>query len=170
LNEILLGPAAMGELPESLSDFPTLAEQTLAVQHLLDSLPRLEALAIGLKTAIAAFEAEPAPPPAAPSASGETPYKLPSADAIRVYWLATLSGSSQAEVAEMYKANTGIPMTQGQVSRAIAEVKRWTDAGNTLPNIELPPARPQAVDPKKLDLGANQDGRTKRQRGKFDDE
>jgi hypothetical protein len=82
-----------------------------------------------------------------------------------------LSDDTQKEIARKYTAKTGIPMDQGTISRYLATVRAWVDAGNVLPAIQEPPPRlGQSVDPNVIDMGANREGRTKRQRGKPDDE
>jgi hypothetical protein len=167
LHDILEGPFAISRLTTSHPDCPTQAERKSAGHFLIESLSKLESLTIGLKTALANFDAE---SEQRPTASKEVLVKMPSADQIRVFYLSKMIGKTQAEVAALYTEGTGIPMTQGQVSRAIADVNEWVAAGNKLPEFQMPPPRSvQSVDPNVLDLGANREGRTKRQRGKSDE-
>jgi hypothetical protein len=53
------------------------------------------------------------------------------------------------------------------VSRWLKQVNAYLRAGNVLPELPAPlKEKPKALDPKVLDMGKNQDGRTLRQRSR----
>src|SRR5262249_825089 len=90
--------------------------------------------------------------------------KEPSPDAIAPYrpWLVT--GEKQEELAARMTNGLKHPISQGQVSRWLKQVRDWLKAGNVLP--DLPNAldkKPMPMDPERIDLGERQDGLAKRQ-------
>ncbi len=82
--------------------------------------------------------------------------KEPRRKQFQAYW-AEQAGRTQTEIANWL--NT----TQGNISKWIATVKQWRDAGNKMPEIprtESLNTKPMAMDPEKIDLGPRADHRT----------
>lgn len=164
LQELLAEPLALvaaeagGAAP---GDWPTREESAAAQEALVEALPQLESLALQLKNAVVAARAAQHVKP------GSKPPKAPAEDAIRIYRLWLTTGAKQEELARLFTQATRRPMDQGTVSRKLTQVHAWIEAGNALPEIGLPaPRSTRTVDPNVLDLGANQEFRTPRQRGK----
>jgi hypothetical protein len=96
-----------------------------------------------------------------------TKRKEPSGKAMKAYRVWAGMGGTQDEIAKVMTRELGLPISQGQVSRWLTEVRRWLEAGNVLP--PLGSAEPViAMDPQKLDRGRRVDGRTPRQRAHAD--
>ena len=94
----------------------------------------------------------------------ERPVIRPSDKALQAWRLRDLCGiNKQTELANELTKN-GSPATQGQVSRWLKEVEAYLKAGNVLPSIEPLAAAPRAIDPRIIEMGERQDGRTPRQR------
>jgi hypothetical protein len=110
------------------------------------------------------------------SPSGSRPaLKKPSKAAMMVYryWLGSnlllSERKTQKELADdpALMELLGRKIDQGTVSRSIKRVEEWIEAGNVLPDLSEPlDSKPSAMDPSQIDLGARQDGRGKRQRGR----
>lgn len=80
-------------------------------------------------------------------------------------------GTTQENVAKQFTAATGRLKNQGQVSKALKNVREWKEAGNKIPDIsEVTSLRPKGVDPAKLDLGAPLEHRPPDQREKAGEE
>jgi hypothetical protein len=111
-------------------------------------------------------EKPPRVPPSVPT-QGQTRTKQPLPDAFAVYryWIGT--GKTQTNLAEdpalMKMLNRKV--SQGTVSRWLKQVKEWLEAGNVLPNLpDSLNSKPTAMDPARIDLGANLEHRPKHQR------
>lgn len=99
------------------------------------------------------------------------PVKEPTKDEIAVYrvWFAVHSGyldsvdKTQAAIAVVAAQRLQKTINQSKVSRCVAKVKAWIEAGNVLPGLDGKPAnKPISVDPSLLELGPRQDrGRTR---------
>ena len=100
-----------------------------------------------------------------------SPAKLPNRPpdiAFRAWWIRESGlASKQREIAEKI-TQQGTPATQGQVSKWLKAVEDFQKAGGVVPTVDELKARPQAVDPAILDMGARQDRRTPRQRPRRD--
>lgn len=79
---------------------------------------------------------------------------------------------TQKQLAERYAEQKKCPPpSQGTISRWVRHVQAWLDNGNILPDFPKSTSKPQSVDPNVLEMGAREDHRTLRQRGKkVDDE
>jgi hypothetical protein len=87
----------------------------------------------------------------------------PPANAIAAYRTSLVVGGNQSELADFLSKELGQTVTQGQVSRWLAQVKAFLEAGNVLP--EMPTAPPESsIDPKLIELGSRMDGKARRQR------
>jgi len=124
-------------------------------------------------THVAAAPAVPAtpvpqdPPPDVPPVGKAT--RIPSEKAMAAWRLFYFFGiSNQTEIAKTMVRN-GTRATQGEVSKWLREVEAFQKAGGTL---SLPePARPAvSVDPKDIEIGEEQQGRSSYQRGRKDDD
>lgn len=93
---------------------------------------------------------------------------------IQAYRLHTLRGGKQAEVADWMSKELGKPVEQAVVSRWLKRVRKWIEAGNVLPDIPTSNSRPNGraipMDPGIIDAGQRTDGRTPRQRDRWDDD
>jgi hypothetical protein len=99
----------------------------------------------------------------------ETARKEPTADAIAAYRAFMVKGGTQRELAELLTVQLQRPIRQGTVSRWISEVGAWVKAGNVLPDLPTPQRRkPVPMDPERIDLGRNREGRAQRQRQRRD--
>ena len=90
----------------------------------------------------------------------------PKPEAFQAYWLEQ-AGKTQQQIAEILLESA---TRQGTISRWIAGVKRWRDAGNKMPEItKVEPlhGKPAAIDPAKLDLGPRADHRPEHTRAKL---
>jgi len=95
--------------------------------------------------------------------------KQPSDDAFKAYRVWTITGKSQIELARLLESEFKRNVSQGQVSRWLRDVKKWIEAGKVLPDIHGTHSnKPMPMDPAKIDLGPNREGRTKRQRRRAD--
>ena len=113
--------------------------------------------------------------PVAPPSGPRRGPKEPSKDAIAVYryWFASNIALSErktqkdlAEDPNLMKL-LGRKIDQGTVSRYLKQVKEWIKAGNVLPEIAAPlPSKPRPIDPERIDLGEQREGRAKHQRGR----
>ena len=88
------------------------------------------------------------------------------------YFMQFILRKNQTEIAEEL-LKQGIQREQGTISRGIKRVEKWLALGNTL--AEILPTKQTApreivMDPRVLDWGERQDGRTRRQRYKREDE
>jgi len=91
----------------------------------------------------------------------------PSDDAIACYRAHFFTELNQTQLAEIMTAELKRPISQGQVSKWLKEVKTWIAAGNVLPDLpEMMRRKPAAFDPQTLELGPRQDHHTLRQREK----
>ena len=107
-------------------------------------------------------------PPA--SEDAETPSrKMPSKEAVAAYRLSFLKGQKQENIAAELTKQFSRPVSQGQVSRWIKQVRAFLKAGNVLPDLEGLTRKPDAVDPGAINMGRRQDRRTKRQRLRRDE-
>jgi len=96
------------------------------------------------------------------------PSKRPSKKAFQAWFTRDVLGvGTQEEIAEKM-TEEGIPATQGQVSKWLREVEEYRKAGGTMPEIEELDSL-DTIDPAIIDVGARQDGRTRRQRQRRDD-
>lgn len=96
--------------------------------------------------------------------------KQPPEDALACYrsWVAT--GLRQLELADVLTNELKRPVSQGQVSRWIRQVRKWLEAGNVLPALNASPiTKPIAMDPDRIDLGRRIDKRRPRPSGDHDD-
>lgn len=87
--------------------------------------------------------------------------------AIQAYRLSFMLGRTQQAIADLMTCELGRPVCQGMVSRWLAAVREYVQAGGILPNsANLPPTqhhnREIPVDPSTIDLGARQDRRRPR--------
>jgi hypothetical protein len=93
--------------------------------------------------------------------------KEPSADAFAAYRLKLVTGETQTNLARLLQEEWKRPVTQGQVSRWLNEVKDWIEAGNVLPDLTATPnTKPTPINPELIDMGERQDGRARHQRGR----
>jgi hypothetical protein len=90
--------------------------------------------------------------------------KGPPLDAITCYRVWFTTGKTQKEIAARLSPQLARPVTQGQVSRWLKEVRDWLEAGNVLPDLFTPVSRPHAQDPRVLEMGPRLDRLTSRQR------
>jgi hypothetical protein len=104
----------------------------------------------------------------AESGSLKLKLKEPPPDAFKAYRAHKATGMIQTELAQLLARELKRPVTQGQVSRWLSGVREWLEGGNVLPPLEEIKSI-SAIDPNKIDMGARQDGRTKRQREKADE-
>ena len=89
----------------------------------------------------------------------------PSKDALIAFRLSISTGETQTAIAELMQEHCGRTTSQGQVSRWIKDVNRWLEECKILPALpEKLQGSVKSVDPKVIDQGANQTGRTPRQR------
>jgi hypothetical protein len=94
--------------------------------------------------------------------------KRPPDKAFQAWQIRELVGiSKQGDIAEMMTTQ-GVSATQGQVSKWLAAVEEWRQAGGLMPDVGTLENEPQSVDPDILDMGARRDGRTPRQRDRRD--
>lgn len=101
---------------------------------------------------------------------GAKPNKMPSERAWIAWRLRQLTGiTDQTEIATKM-TEQGYPANQGQVSRWLRQVTRFREAGGVMPPPPdaIPPA--VSVDPADIEMGEEQQGRSKYQRGRPDDE
>lgn len=91
--------------------------------------------------------------------------RIPTEEAFQAYRLKTLLGFSQKEILQTLAKESGIMVSQPTLSRWIKQVENFVSAGGDLPSMAEAPDI-QSIDPRILDMGANQDGRTKRQRSR----
>lgn len=77
-----------------------------------------------------------------------------------------LGESKQTRIAEMM-TESGIPATQGQVSKWLKSVDDYRAAGGIMPSVQ-DLNKPETMDPAIIDMGPRQDGRTPRQRPRRD--
>lgn len=96
--------------------------------------------------------------------------KEPCKEALAAYRLWFLQGSKQGAIAEVLSREFHRPISQGQVSKWLKEVKKYLEAGNILPPPKELHENPASFDPDVLEMGQRQDGRTKRQRPRRDDD
>jgi len=99
------------------------------------------------------------PTPKPENERGGKRLKEPSPMAFECYRVHVLAGQSQKATAEMLSCEHGRTVHQGQVSKWIAQVTRWLEAGNILP--DLPTCSPAkttiVVDPDVLPYLPNRD-------------
>jgi hypothetical protein len=89
--------------------------------------------------------------------------------AYRLKWV--LDAPTQAKIANILSKELGKRVSQGQVSRWIAQAEKFVREGGVLPDLPTRPAgKPMAMDPARLDLGPRRDGRTRRQRERRSEE
>jgi len=120
----------------------------------------------------------PAPPPEAPvqapASAGPAgivrKIKEPPKEAIAAYRLEFLQGKTQTAIAAELSQEFHRPISQGRICRWLKQVKKYVEAGNVLPDIEGLHKKPTSVDPANLDMGPRQDGLTKNQRPRRDDD
>jgi hypothetical protein len=96
--------------------------------------------------------------------------KEPQKIAIAAYRAQFINGKKQQEIAEMLENEFKKPVSQGQVSRWISEVKKYIEAGNVLPDFPKPTDKPVSIDPDVIDMGERQDRLAKRQRPRKSDD
>jgi HEAT repeat protein len=101
---------------------------------------------------------------------GKLALREPHKQMVIAYRLAIVQGRPQAEIAAEISKLRKKRTSQGTISRWIARVVEWIKAGNVLPDMPGRSGRPRSIDPKVIDMGARQDSRTPRQRGKRKDE
>jgi hypothetical protein len=96
------------------------------------------------------------------------PVRKPSKDDFVIHKYQMESGKTQTEMEKdpILMQLLGRTMNQGNISRAIKRVDKWRGAGNDFPDLTQ---KPTPVDPERLDLGKNQEGRTQRQRHRRND-
>ena len=107
------------------------------------------------------------------AATGKTGrIREPSKIVIAAYRYHILRGEKQAKIAEKLTAEFGSPVSQGQVSRWIREVRQYIEAGNVLPDLdgEKLNQKPTATDPAIIEMGEREDHLTKRQRPRCENE
>jgi len=95
-----------------------------------------------------------------PAATRIPPRKEPQARAFLAYRLHRFSGMKQDDIASQ------LGKSQKTISAWTKQVKEWCEAGNPLPDSEAVSRKIQALDPAVLELGAQIEGRTPRQRNK----
>jgi hypothetical protein len=112
-------------------------------------------------------QATPLPKSEPAESIGRAQRKQPSEDAFKAYRLSIATGKNQTELAEILATELKRPISQGQVSKWLTQVKAWLEAGNVLPDLLKPlNEQPKGIDPEVLDMGKRQDGRAERQRSK----
>jgi hypothetical protein len=135
------------------------AEETSASKDQESSLVKLDLESLGGKDAALAVD-----PPKQPWQPRKPDKKAWIAHSLR----AVRGITNQTDIAaEMTRG--GIPIDQGTVSRKLRQVESYLAGGGSVPSADEF-AKPDTVDPKLLDLGKRQDGRTPRQRNRRDDE
>lgn len=154
--------------PLSSADNPSPAESQAAFERLIITLPEFETQILRLKAATSVLQTK------IEQLDEEIPkgasLKQPSDRAMVVYRLWFATGARQEDIAEKFKEDYGLPMEQGSVSRYLNQVKAWVEAGNILPAAEQSSVKPIIkADSPSVDLGANQTGRTPRQRERKND-
>lgn len=93
--------------------------------------------------------------------------KEPSDREWRVHYACHATGISNQTDLAGYMTSEGIPITQGEVSRALKKTKAYLEAGGLpVPGDKL--AKPKAIDPEILDMGERGDKLTPRQRNRPD--
>jgi hypothetical protein len=155
--------------PTEDARFPTGEEQIGYNQVLMDRLPdlekhlgRLRAELDVARQAVAATE---------PEKNKKPPGKRPQEEEFLIDRIKHREGGTQDEIAKRFTEITHLPMSQGQVSRALANVKAWKEAGQAEPiPSDLHPLIYHTVDPRILDLGARVDSHTPRQRDRSSSE
>jgi hypothetical protein len=96
------------------------------------------------------------------------PMTRPSDKAFQAWQIRELLNiSDQTEIANKMVIN-GVKATQGQVSKWLKAVDGWRKGGGEIPQVGTLGDKPQSVAPDVLEMGARQDGRTARQRGRRD--
>jgi hypothetical protein len=93
---------------------------------------------------------------------------------IQAYRMRWITGWKQAQIAEAMTTELGRTIKQPKVSEWLKRVRDWLEAGNVLPDIadhgDSQPISESATDPELLDMGQRQDGRTPRQRERWEDD
>jgi hypothetical protein len=102
------------------------------------------------------------------TSAGATALKQPSKQDFDVYRYSLATGMKQTTMANDQKLMTLLSkrLSQGQISRCLSRVNKWIKAGNILPDLPKETTKPSAMDPERIDLGENQEGRTPRQRNR----
>ena len=109
------------------------------------------------------------PPADAVRAGTKAPPRRPPTIAFKAWRLRELFKiTNQEEIARKMTEN-GVLATQGQVSKWLKAVDAFLEAGGVMPSLKTLDEQPTAMDPRVLDMGARQDGRTPRQRDKMVD-
>ncbi len=112
------------------------------------------------------FRQQSTPPP---SSVRKSTLKAPSEDAFHVYRWRFATGQNQTDMARDTKLMEllGRQVNQGTISRWLKDVENWIAAGNILPPQPEPlDSQPRSIDPEHIDMGAPQEHRPERQRGK----
>ncbi|QDU28892.1 hypothetical protein ETAA8_39980 [Anatilimnocola aggregata] len=142
-------------------DRATWEEQQLLPQELKEILPELEDAVGLLKLSLSTWcegkaEGENTP---------ETPaqLKMPSKEDFIAHRIFVATGYDQQEIADLLLRQYSISRHRGTVSRMIERAAKWIEAGNALPDLPKPTNRPLTMDPERLNLGKNEEGRTPRQ-------
>jgi len=93
--------------------------------------------------------------------SADKTTREPSPLAMQAYRLHVLSEITQTEIAAMLSRESKRPISQGQVSKWVTEVREYVEAGNVLPDLGAsgPKGNLRYADPAKLDYQENPDGR-----------
>ncbi len=98
-----------------------------------------------------------------------TPIKRPPDDAFAAWRLRDLTGlKTQQAIADEMTTQLGRKVSQGEVSRWLAQVAAYLKAGNILPDLPGIRGIPQSLDPEVIDMGKRQEHRTPRQRERRD--
>jgi hypothetical protein len=97
-------------------------------------------------------------------------HTAPSEDAVKCYRLHFATEYTQIKTAELLTQELHRDISQGQVSRWIAQVKSWIAAGNVLPPMPQPIRKVQSIDPDAIDMGSHMIGRSPNQRERRSDD
>jgi len=95
--------------------------------------------------------------------------KRPSEDAFKAWRLRDLTGlKTQKKIADAMSEQLGRKVHQGEVSRWLAEVDAYRNAGGIFPDLPGLRSELQSIDPNLIGMGARQDHLTPRQRKRRD--
>lgn len=166
LRSLIRAPALviLSTMPSDGSGPPTEQEVKLAVDHLIKNLPAIEGYVVQIGKCVDDLR------------SGQVHRKLrdeapkalkpPSDDEIAAYMLSIVGNLTHAEINERLK----LGRVDGTISRMISRARSWFEQGNPLPEsiseLASYSGKKISMDPGKIDMGANREGRSPRQRNR----